>query len=105
MLDALKQAWEPIFVDYPKGVIHNMEWRESVNGIGEVPVLDDGNRRLTQSDVILNYLSKNHSAFEEESQDESGYEMDVKFKSIATWLERVCQIPEWVDPYEIFPAQ
>ena len=57
LLRALKQPWEPQFVDFMRGVTRSGEWREATNEMGEVPVLDDGERRLTQSGVILSYLA------------------------------------------------
>jgi glutathione S-transferase len=38
--------------------------------MGEVPVLDDGTRRLTQSGVILTYLAAKHGALGGQSEDE-----------------------------------
>lgn len=38
--------------------------------MGEVPVLDDGARRLTQSGVILTYLADKHGAFGGASEDD-----------------------------------
>lgn len=52
------------------GVTRTGEWREGTNAMGEVPVLDDGARRLTQSGVILTYLAAKHGAFGGESEDE-----------------------------------
>jgi glutathione S-transferase len=40
------------------GVTRTGEWREGTNAMGEVPVLDDDARRLTQSGVILTYLAR-----------------------------------------------
>jgi glutathione S-transferase len=70
LLRALNQAWEPKFVDYMNGVTRTGEWREGTNEMGEVPVLDDGARRLTQSGVILTYLAAKHGAFGGASEDE-----------------------------------
>jgi len=70
LLRALNQAWEPRFVDFMNGVTRSGEWREGTNAMGEVPVLDDGARRLTQSGVILTYLAAKHGAFGGESEDE-----------------------------------
>ena len=67
---ALNQAWEPRFVDFMNGVTRTGEWREGTNAMGEVPVLDDDARRLTQSGVILTYLAAKHGAFGGESEDE-----------------------------------
>jgi glutathione S-transferase len=63
LLRALRQPWEPVFVDYMNGATRSDAWRDEANEMGEVPVLDDGRRRLTQSGVILTYLSKKHGAF------------------------------------------
>lgn len=63
LLRALNQQWEPRFVDFMNGQTRTDGWRASTNEMGEVPVLDDGDRRLTQSGVILTYLSERHGAF------------------------------------------
>ena len=70
MLEALGQPWESIFVDYLGGATHDREWREAVNEMGEVPVLDDKGLRLTQSGAILTYLANKHSAFNGDSESE-----------------------------------
>ncbi len=70
LLRALNQAWEPRFVDFMNGVTRTGEWREDTNEMGEVPVLDDGGRRLTQSGVMLTYLADKHHAFGGESADD-----------------------------------
>ena len=70
LLRALGQAWEPQFVDFMNGVTRTGEWREGTNEMGEVPVLDDGARRLTQSGVILTYLSARHGAYGGQTEDE-----------------------------------
>lgn len=56
---ALKLAnldWEPVFVDFFKGEARSPEFRK-INEMGEVPVLVDGDATLTQSGVILDYIS------------------------------------------------
>jgi len=63
LLRALNQPWEPRFVDFMNGVTRTGEWREAMNEMGEVPVLDDGNRRLTLSGVILTYLASKYGLF------------------------------------------
>jgi glutathione S-transferase len=63
LLRALRQPWEPVFVDYMNGVTRSDAWRDEANEMGEVPILDDDRRRLTQSGVILTYLAKKHGAF------------------------------------------
>ena len=70
LLRALNQPWEPQFVDFMNGVTRTGEWRDTTNEMGEVPVLDDGERRLTQSGVILSYLASKHGAYGGRSEDE-----------------------------------
>jgi len=70
LLRALNQPFEVRFVDFMHGVTRTGEWRESLNEMGEVPVLDDGDRRLTQSGVILTYLAEKHGAYGGQSDDE-----------------------------------
>jgi len=55
MLELTGADWEPVFVDFFKGAGRTPEFR-TVNEMGEVPVLDHGKFRLTQSGVILDYL-------------------------------------------------
>src|SRR5215210_5482816 len=70
LLRALGQPWEPVFVDFMHGVTRDAAWRESANEMGEVPILEDGSRRLTQSGLILSYLAKKHGAFAGTGEDE-----------------------------------
>jgi glutathione S-transferase len=73
MLRALEQPWKPAFVDFMHGATRDPKWRETANEMGEVPVLDDGPRRLTQSGAILTYLARKHGRFggagDEEQQE------------------------------------
>ena len=70
LLRALNQPWEPRFVDFMHGATRTGEWRRDFNEMGEAPVLDDGERRLTQSGVILHYLADKHGAFGGRTPDE-----------------------------------
>jgi glutathione S-transferase len=70
LLRALAQPWEPVFVDFMHGATRDAKWRESANEMGEVPVLDDGKLRLTQSGSILTHLAKKHGAFGGTTDDE-----------------------------------
>ena len=70
LLRLLDQAWEPVHVDYLRGITHDPRWRESANEMGEVPILEDGERRLTQSGLILSYLARKHAAFGGRGEDE-----------------------------------
>lgn len=48
--------WEPVFVDFFNGETRTPAFR-ALNEMGEVPVLVDGDTTLTQSAVILDYVS------------------------------------------------
>lgn len=69
-LGAMRQPFEVVFVDFMNGVTRTPDWRAGTNAMGEVPVLDDGARRLTQSGVILTYLADKHGQFGGRSADE-----------------------------------
>lgn len=48
--------WQPVFVDFFNGETRTAAFR-ALNEMGEVPVLVDGETTLTQSGVILDYIS------------------------------------------------
>ena len=54
--------WEPIWVDFFKGA-HRGEDFTSKNVMAEVPVLEHGGNTLSQSGVILDYLSETLGKF------------------------------------------
>lgn len=62
--------WEPVFTDFLKGATRDPKWRESVSAMGEAPVLEHAGRRLSQSGVILTYLSDKSGKFKPASEDE-----------------------------------
>lgn len=49
--------WQPVPVDFFGGATRSPEYRAEVNAMGEVPVLVDGDMRLTQSGVIQQYIT------------------------------------------------
>ena len=49
--------WEPVFVDFFGGETRAGAYRAEVNEMGEVPVLVDGDTRLTQSGAIQQYVT------------------------------------------------
>jgi len=63
MLNLCDADWQPRFVDYLAGETRTAEYRSAVNEMGEIPVLVHGQKKLAQSGVILNYLSKSFSRF------------------------------------------
>jgi glutathione S-transferase len=70
MLRALGVQYETVFVDYFGGATRTGPWRETVNEMGEIPVLEDGERRLTQSGAILMHLAAKHGRFGGDSEQE-----------------------------------
>ncbi|RUS58695.1 glutathione S-transferase family protein [Pseudorhodobacter sp. E13] len=55
-LTLAEMDWEPVFVDFFNGETRSPAFRE-INEMGEVPVLVDGDTTLSQSAVILDYIS------------------------------------------------
>jgi len=71
MLNLIRADWEPVFVDFfGKAVQRTPEWRAEVNEMGEAPVLVDGERKLTQSGVILTYLSEKTDLYHTKTEDD-----------------------------------
>lgn len=71
MLNLIGADWEPKWIDFfGSGVQRGAEYREDVNEMGEVPVLVDGGKKLTQSGVILTYLARKTGKFLPQGQDE-----------------------------------
>jgi len=54
--------WKPVYVDFFGGAARTPEWRAK-NVMGEAPVLEDGNIRLTQSGVIQQYITDKSGKF------------------------------------------
>jgi glutathione S-transferase len=78
LLRALGQSWNPVFVDFLNGATRNPQWRLDLNEMGEAPILDDGDRRLTQSGLILTYLAHKHGAY--------GGRGDAEQNEVLRWL-------------------
>ena len=55
--------WTPVKVDFFAGQTRSPEYRETVNEMGEAPVLVDGNITLTQSAIIQGYVSEKSGRF------------------------------------------
>ena len=74
LLRALGVPWEPVpmsFADFAAGSTRDPTWREGVNAMGEVPVLEEeSGRKLTQSGVILAMLAERHGKFGGRNDDE-----------------------------------
>ena len=67
LLRALGVPWEAVpiaFADFAAGATRDPAWREGVNPMGEVPVLElDDGTKITQSGVILTMLAEQHGKF------------------------------------------
>src|ERR1700722_20043083 len=70
MLNLVGADWQPVFVDFFKGgETRTPKYRADVNEMGEVPVLVHGTRKLSQSGVILTYLSARSGRFKPATED------------------------------------
>ena len=71
MLNLIGAKWEPVWIDFfGAGVQRQADYRGEVNEMGEVPVLVDGKKKLTQSAVILTYLARKSGMFLPKGEDE-----------------------------------
>lgn len=70
MLELCRLAWQPVWVDFFNGETRSADYRSKINAMGEVPVLEHGERKLSQSGVILDYLAEITRKFGPKSDDE-----------------------------------
>jgi glutathione S-transferase len=70
MLNLCGLDWEPRKVDFFGGETRTPEYRQAINEMGEVPVLEHADKRLSQSGVILDYLSEQTGRFGAENDEE-----------------------------------
>lgn len=73
LLQALEQPWKAAHLpmsQFAAGVQRSDAWREGVNAMGEVPVLEFEGRKLTQSAVIMLFLADRHGDFSGKDGDE-----------------------------------
>ena len=74
LLRALALPWQPVhlpFAEFAGGTTRSAAWRESVNAMGEVPVLEtEDGRKLSQSGAIMTMLAQRHGAFGGKDDDE-----------------------------------
>ncbi|MBY8977807.1 glutathione S-transferase family protein [Rhodobacteraceae bacterium NNCM2] len=78
MLALTGNSWGAIWVDFFNKETRSDDYRENLNEMGEVPVLVDGDKRLAQSGVILDYLAEQTGQF--------GFENDDERREILRWL-------------------
>ena len=70
MLELCGVDWEARFVDFFNGETRSDAYRSQVNEMGEVPVLVHGDRRLTQTGVMLEYFADQLGKFGWNNDDE-----------------------------------
>jgi glutathione S-transferase len=71
MLNLIGADWEPVWYDFfGTAPQRTPEFRDSINEMGEAPVLVDGKRKLSQSGVILTYLARKSGKFLPQGEDE-----------------------------------
>lgn len=69
MLSLCEADWEPVFVDFFNGETRSPDY-QSINPMGEAPVLIHGDKKFIQSGVMLDYLSKQFGKFGPDNEDE-----------------------------------
>ena len=71
MLNLIGADWEPIWYDFfGTAPQRTPEFRETINEMGEAPVLVHDKKKLSQSGVILTYLSNHTGKFKPQGEDE-----------------------------------
>ena len=70
MLTLCGQSFEPVWTDFGGGITRTAEWRQNVNPMGEIPVLEVDGERLTQTAPILLMLAERYGQFGGESAEE-----------------------------------
>jgi glutathione S-transferase len=70
MLELARLDWSPRLVEFFQGETRTPQYREKINEMGEIPVLEQRGKRLTQSGAILDYLAEQTRKFGPKSEDE-----------------------------------
>jgi len=63
MLTLCGQAFDPVWTDFGSGVTRTAAWRQAVNAMGEIPVLEEDGVKLTQTAPILLRLAARYGRF------------------------------------------
>jgi glutathione S-transferase len=71
MLAACGADWEPVFADFFSGVTRDPKWREQMNEMGELPILEHEGKKLTQTGVILYYLAEKFGQYGGRNEEEN----------------------------------
>jgi glutathione S-transferase len=70
MLNLVGADWKPVYVNFFKGQTRTPEYRGEINEMGEAPVLVHGEKKLTQSGVILTYLARRTGKYLPQGEEE-----------------------------------
>lgn len=70
MLTLCGESFEPVWTDFGGGVTRTDAWRQSVNEMGEIPVLEADGRYLTQTAPILLELADRYRKYDGETAAE-----------------------------------
>jgi glutathione S-transferase len=71
MLNLIGAKWQPVWYDFfGKAPQRTPEFRENISEMGEAPVLVDGEKKLSQSGVILTYLARKSGMYLPKGEDE-----------------------------------
>jgi len=70
MLTLCGEGFEPVWTDFGGDVTRTAEWRQRVNPMGEIPVLEGDGERLTQTAPILLMLAEQYGRFGAETAKE-----------------------------------
>lgn len=63
MLTLCEQTFVPVWTDFAGRVTWTPEWRQTVNAMGEIPVLEESGTKLTQTGPILLHLATKFDRF------------------------------------------
>ena len=96
MLNLIGADWKPVFVDFFKGETRTPAYRGEINEMGEAPVLAHGDRKLTQSGVILTYLARRSGKYPAAGRGRRarGAALDHLRQSEGQRLSRALSLPE-----------
>jgi glutathione S-transferase len=71
MLNLIGADWKPVWYDFFGAAPQRTpEFRDAVNEMGEAPVLVHGDKKLSQSGVILTYLARRSGKFLPKNEDD-----------------------------------
>jgi glutathione S-transferase len=73
LLQALGQPWTAVHMpisDFTAGLQRSDSWRQDLNAMGEVPILEVDGKKMTQSAAIMLYLAEKHGAYGGKNDDE-----------------------------------